>query len=547
MPRHERAGAEVVTLFRRGKHSKPTRIHALRSQLGTSLFRNSGFIMAATIVNGGVGFLYWTVIARTSTTHNVGLASAIVSAFTMTSLLTNIGIATLMIQALPSIYDRERWSAFVNGGILFASSFTLVISIGIGLVLPLFSANLRDLHDVVLYLTFAVGASLSTAALALDAVYVASRRSEKMLSRNMFFGISKAVIVLLPLAFVARLSTEAIVGSWVIGLFLSVLFGVVFLVPSAHDYSRWAIRGGVRAVVTLWRSLVGHHLTNLGGNLVPFILPVLVVIRVSARANAYFYVTWSVGAIFFLISPAVAASLFAEGSHGEDVLESAKKSLVIIGALLVPAIAFCCIFGREILSIFGHQYTIHGYTLLVILAFSAIPDSDHERRRECPPHPAPDPPDRDAEPRHGGGGGRVQLGHAPEVGHHRPRHRLAACAVARECRRRSAARGRSSDDRSLVGTGLNSDEGLPVRVPFGGGRGLGVVEVPGPTCRCCRVALRVRQRDIGVEDLAGIARDCRSARERRSTKTSPGRSSVTSGLAAGYSSTAAATSPPTRP
>jgi len=343
--------------------------------MSSSLFRNSGFIMAATIVNGGVGFLYWTVIARTSTTHNVGLASAVVSAFTMTSLLTNIGIATLMIQALPSIHDRRAWSAFVNGGILFASTFTFIVSIGVGVVLPLISPNLRDLHNVVLYCTFAVGAALSTAALALDAVYVASRRSEKMLNRNLFFGISKALIVLLPLLVVSRLSTEAIVASWVIGLFLSVAFGVLFLIPSAHDYSRWAIRGGVRAVTSLWRSMAGHHLTNLGGTLVPFILPILVVIRVSARANAFFYVTWSVGAIFFLVSPAVSASLFAEGSHGEDVFANAKKSLMIIGALLVPAIAFCCIFGKEVLSIFGPEYAAHGYTLLVILAFSAIPDA----------------------------------------------------------------------------------------------------------------------------------------------------------------------------
>ena len=266
----------------RGKHSKPGRLYLLRQQMRTSLFRNSGFIMAATIVNGGVGFLYWTVIARTSTTHNVGLASAVVSAFSMTSLLTNIGIATLMIQALPSIHDRQQWSAFVNGGILFASTVTFVISIGIGIVLPLVSGNLRDLQDVTLYALFAVGAALSTAALALDAVFVASRRSEKMLNRNLFFGISKAVIVFLPLLVVSRLSTQAIVASWVIGLFLSVAFGIVFLVPSAHDYSRLAIAGGVRAVTALWRTLAGHHLTNLGGNLVPFILPILVVIRVSA-------------------------------------------------------------------------------------------------------------------------------------------------------------------------------------------------------------------------------------------------------------------------
>ena len=53
----------------------------------SSLLRNSGFFIAATIGNAALGVIYWTTIAHISHTHEVGLASALIAAFTLTSLL----------------------------------------------------------------------------------------------------------------------------------------------------------------------------------------------------------------------------------------------------------------------------------------------------------------------------------------------------------------------------------------------------------------------------------------------------------------------------
>ena len=53
------------------------------------------------------------------------------------------------------------------------------------------------------------------------------------------------------------------------------------------------------------RHLLGQHLTSAGGPLTPLVLPVLVVIRLGVTANAYFYITWMMGAAFFMVSPSV--------------------------------------------------------------------------------------------------------------------------------------------------------------------------------------------------------------------------------------------------
>jgi O-antigen/teichoic acid export membrane protein len=121
--------------------------------------------------------------------------------------------------------------------------------------------------------------------------------------------------------------------------------------------------------------MTGHQLANVGGILVPYILPILVVIRMSTQANAYYFLTWSVGAIFFMVSPAISTALFAEGSHGERLRDSVKFSARLIAIVLGPAILITFLFSYQILLIFGPQYAKHGSTLLVLLAFAAIPDA----------------------------------------------------------------------------------------------------------------------------------------------------------------------------
>jgi len=124
------------------------------------------------------------------------------------------------------------------------------------------------------------------------------------------------------------------------------------------------------------RHLVGQHLTSVGGAVTPLVLPVLVVIRLGATLNAYFYITWMLGLAFFMVSPSVATAVFAEGVRaGSDLGAVVARALRLIGLLLVPAITIMILGGRFILGLFGASYATAGYGLLVLLAISAIPDA----------------------------------------------------------------------------------------------------------------------------------------------------------------------------
>ena len=122
--------------------------------------------------------------------------------------------------------------------------------------------------------------------------------------------------------------------------------------------------------------LLGQHMTSVGGSLTPLLLPTLVVVRLGATSNAYFYITWMVGGAFFMVSPSVASSLFAEGMRvGSDLRDVTARAMKVIVMLLLPAMAAMVLGGRFVLGLFGASYATAGYGLLVLLAASALPDA----------------------------------------------------------------------------------------------------------------------------------------------------------------------------
>jgi CelD/BcsL family acetyltransferase involved in cellulose biosynthesis len=114
----------------------------------------------------------------------------------------------------------------------------------------------------------------------------------------------------------------------------------------------------------------------LGGQLTPLILPILVVVRLGVRTNAYFYITWMIGSVFFMISPSISNSIFAESVRTSSGLRATVgKAFRVTSFLQLPAIVVMVAGWKVILGIFGHAYADDGYGLLIVLAVSAMPDA----------------------------------------------------------------------------------------------------------------------------------------------------------------------------
>lgn len=347
---------------------------------GDSLLRNSGYNMGATVVTALLGYLYWVVAAHTYAAREVGLAAALIAAMTLAALLANLGAGSALVGLLPGRANGRAWSLTLNAALALSLLSGLVAGGVTAVALPLLSAQLAVVPASPSYcLLFVGGVALWTVATTLDGAFVAERAAGNLLARNGLFAAVKILLLVAPLP--AALGQgpappgEAILTSWVLASAVACALGFARLERLGRDY-RCSLRGLAHEARALVPALAGQHLINLGGSAPMYLLPLLVTARLSTTADAYFYTAWKVGGLFFMISPAVATSLFAEGAHRPEALVGqARRAMLSIGVLLGPAMLVLVPGGPVIMGLFGRDYARQALPLLALLILSAAPDA----------------------------------------------------------------------------------------------------------------------------------------------------------------------------
>ena len=94
-----------------------------------SLLRNSLFIMLTTVVNSGLGFVFWVLAARLFTAEVVGLIAAIIAAGTIVVLLASLGAGGTLIQSLPERESLRAGRAPSGPGMAIAVATSLAIGL----------------------------------------------------------------------------------------------------------------------------------------------------------------------------------------------------------------------------------------------------------------------------------------------------------------------------------------------------------------------------------------------------------------------------------
>ena len=372
----------------------PSYLHRARSD---SLVRNSLYLMASTVVTAGLGYVFWAVAAHAFTSQEVGIAGAVISLCSTAALLTYLGSSAMLIERLPANECSSAWTTLL---IRVCLATAIVTAVATAAAVPV----LRTSPDYRLFFSTAppiliavLGAAAWTLVNLLGAAFIAARRAGRFLSIQTLVSASK-LLFLLPLAATGA-GAAGLVGAWAAGAILAGGVGAAWLVPQMGLGRRPGHRPRRRAAVTtdsrlgsemrprhrrpsalpsaaFMRHLLAQHLTSVGGAVTPLVLPVLVVLRLGVTLNAYFYITWMLGGIFFIVSPSVASNVFAEGVRVRSDLRSVvAKALRVIVVMLAPAMVVMILGGRLILGLFGASYAAAGYGLLILLAISALPDA----------------------------------------------------------------------------------------------------------------------------------------------------------------------------
>jgi O-antigen/teichoic acid export membrane protein/CelD/BcsL family acetyltransferase involved in cellulose biosynthesis len=359
-----------------------------------SLVRNSLFMMATTVATGLLGYVFWIVAARVFSSVAVGTASAVVSLCSTVALLTYLGPSAMLIERLHA-YERSRaWTSHLIRMCVATGGATGVVAV---VVIPIvahskgYGSFFGPAAPAVLAV---IGAVACTVVNMYGSAFIAARRADGMLAVQGLISLLK-VLLLVPMCAVG-LGASGIVIAWVLSSLMGVGLGAFWLLPRlglGGGRGRHAAHGAAvgepersvgvardsepaRARAAYAWHLIGQHLTGVGGQLTPFILPILVVIRLGVRMNAHFYITWMIGSVFFMVSPSISNALFAESVRvGSGLRATVGKAFRVTSFLQLPAIVVMVAGGKLILGIFGHAYADDGYGLLIVLAVSAMPDA----------------------------------------------------------------------------------------------------------------------------------------------------------------------------
>ena len=358
-----------------GAHRASRSSSLARSVRRNHLARNSFLVTLNTGITGLFGFIYWGVAAHSYTAHTIGVATALIAAMNLMSLIGTLGIGQTVLQRLPKANDDE-WSKLVNVTVFAGAGAGLIVGAGSILILPAISGQ----FDLVWMPTVAslavIGTSVLTVTNLLDYIFIAQRAAHHVLSRSLLFSVVKLILlIVLPIVFASH-GVVAVVASWVIGAAVTSTVTLVVLIPRLGRPHRWTPRGIRVEMRKLMRYLVLNHVISLSAALIPTIMPILVVARVSAVENAYFYIAWLVSNLLLTVSTAVSGTLLAEGSYNPDRLfDQVRQAAVLIGVLLVVPVFVLTIAGHLLLGLFGSNYATHAYIPLLLFLVVVAPDA----------------------------------------------------------------------------------------------------------------------------------------------------------------------------
>ncbi len=329
------------------------------------LYKNSLFNMAGTFILGGLGFVFWIIIARLYKTEQVGVATTLISIMALLSSLTILGLGSSLMRHLPkSVHKNE----LINSSFVIVMLVTLLASVIFLLGLQIFSpqllflrSNLFYIFSFILFIIFCSWNSL------VESTFMAFRAAGNILIKNIIISTLKLV---LPFAFIA-FGAYGIFASAASALSLGVLVGLIILIFNFKI--RPSISVNLSLIKETSRYSFANYITNFAWNMPSLVLPIIILNTLSAKYAAYFYVASMIQSNLQVIPIAATQALLTEGSYNETELKKhVKKAIVTILVILIPAIAIIVFGGEVVLQFFGKNYANEAFQFLRLYSISTI-------------------------------------------------------------------------------------------------------------------------------------------------------------------------------
>jgi O-antigen/teichoic acid export membrane protein len=335
-------------ILRRISLARPLRLSASTRIIIT----NASSLVGTTAVTSVLGVVFWGVAAHGFSPDAVGLAGAAVTAMTLLGTFATLGMNTLLVGELGR--HRENARTLLVTGLVAATLAGAFLGFAYTLVGPLVSSRLSPLAASAGAVgVFALGAAFTALTLVLDQALVGLLRGGLQLSRNTLFAVIKLAALVLVVVLSAHRSGMLLFATWVTGTVVSlVLIGpwVAGAAQGGGARPRWYL------VRQLRRSALGHHAMNLAIKVPLLTMPTIVLVLLSATANAHFYIAWMIASFGFVVPTALTTVLYATGSDISVLADRMRVTLRVCFATGFAMVAVLLVGASPILHLFGGRY-----------------------------------------------------------------------------------------------------------------------------------------------------------------------------------------------
>ena len=329
------------------------------------LYKNSLFNMASTFIMGGLGFVFWIIIARLYQAEEVGIATTLISIMTLVSSFTILGLSSSLTRYLPKSANKNE---LINSSFVIVTLVTLLACVIFLLGLQIFSPQLLFLRSNLFYIiSFTAFIIFCSWNVLVDSIFMAFRAAGNILIKNTVISTLKLV---LPIALIT-FGAYGIFASTASALALGVLAGLIILIL------KFKIRPSISVNVSLIKETsvysFANYIASFMSNMPSLVLPVIILNNLSAKYAAYYYVASMIQNILLVIPLATAQALLAEGSYNEAELKKhVKKAVTTILVILIPSTSIIIFAGNILLQLFGKNYAIEAFQFLQLYSISTI-------------------------------------------------------------------------------------------------------------------------------------------------------------------------------
>jgi O-antigen/teichoic acid export membrane protein len=342
-------------------------------QWSNPLSRGGLALLVNTGLTGVLGFAYWIIAARLSSTYAVGVAGALVAASTLFSGLGQLNMSGMLMRFLPKAGGKSRRLVLLTYAFAACASALLATISLVGirfLASPSSPLRLDRLESTIFVLAVAATAIFTIQ----DSVLIGLRKAVWVPVENGTFGVAKIglLVVLAPVAGTAFI----IFNAWMIPLTLTipVISAVLFsrFLPRRPGRRRMAYLGGeLRS--KLIRFAIGDAAGGLFTQTWTYLLPVIITASLGASVNALFYTSYLFSSTIDQVAANYASPLTVEGAHApEEIAGLIRSAIKHIFAIVLPVVTFLIIICPWLLHAFGDKY-VAAVPLLRLLLVACLP------------------------------------------------------------------------------------------------------------------------------------------------------------------------------